>query len=237
MAIQSGKIVVAGYAYNGSNYDFALARYNTDGSLDTTFDSDGKLTTPVGTLKDVGIAVAIQSNGKILVAGSSESAASVNNFAIVRYNADGSLDNLYGSGGKVTIDFGGNDTANAIALDSSSRAVIAGGANGLFGVVRLLDYLAPTAAAVSVSGRVLTPDGRGLINAFVNLTDSSGSTRSARTTAFGYYRFDEVAAGQTYILNVSSKRYQFTAQVLSVTEDLENLDFFAGQSNLKPDYK
>jgi uncharacterized delta-60 repeat protein len=53
VAIQSdGKIVVAGYSNNGSNFDFALVRYNTDGSLDTSFDSDGKVTTEVGSGDD-----------------------------------------------------------------------------------------------------------------------------------------------------------------------------------------
>ena len=47
-----GKIVAAGYSYNGANYDFALARYNTNGSLDTSFDTDGKLTTAIGASDD-----------------------------------------------------------------------------------------------------------------------------------------------------------------------------------------
>ncbi len=84
---------------------------------------------------------------------------------------------------------------------------------------------APTAATVSVSGRVLTPLGRGLTNATVIMTDASGNTRTARTSTFGYYRFDEVEAGQTYIFSVRSKRYRFAPRVVTITEDLTELDF------------
>jgi len=71
VAIQpDGKIVVAGYSNNGSNNDFALVRYNTDGSLDTNFDSDGKVTTDIGgDSNDAAYSVAIQSDGKIVAAG------------------------------------------------------------------------------------------------------------------------------------------------------------------------
>ena len=140
LAIQTDyKIIAAGYAYSGTNNDFAAVRYNADGSLDTTFDGDGKLTTPIGTLNDVGNAIAIQTDGKILIAGSTEATSGVNDFAVVRYNADGSLDNLYGTGGKKTIDFNStNDLGNAIVLDSSGKTIIAGFANYLFGIVRLL---------------------------------------------------------------------------------------------------
>ena len=91
VAIQSdGKIVVAGYSNNGSNNDFALARYNTDGSLDTSFDTDGKVTTAIGSAADYGRSVAIQSDGKIVAAGYSNN-GSDNDFALARYNTDGSL--------------------------------------------------------------------------------------------------------------------------------------------------
>lgn len=85
--------------------------------------------------------------------------------------------------------------------------------------------LAPTAATVSIAGRVRTTDGRGLRNAIVVLTDSLGSIRTARTASFGYYRFDEIEVGQTVIVTVHSKLFQFTPQVISVNESLSNLDF------------
>lgn len=87
----------------------------------------------------------------------------------------------------------------------------------------------PTAANVSISGRILTPDGAGLINAKVILTDAHGNSRTAVSTSFGYYRFDQIAVGQVYFLNVASKRYQFSPQVVTVMEELNDLNFSAVQ--------
>ena len=79
-----GKIVVAGYSVIGANYDFALARYNTNGSLDTSFDTDGKVTTAIGASLDIANSVILQSDGKIVVAGYSSNGANAN-FALARY--------------------------------------------------------------------------------------------------------------------------------------------------------
>jgi len=85
VAIQAdGKIVVAGSANNGTDNDFALARYNSDGSLDTSFDTDGKVTAPIGTSNDVGNAVAIQADGKIVVAGYARTGTN-DDLALARY--------------------------------------------------------------------------------------------------------------------------------------------------------
>ena len=94
---------------------------------------------------------------------------------------------------------------------------------------RIVSYVfpAPTAASVSVSGRVTTPDGRGLRNAVVTMADSQGTTRSARTSSFGNFRFDNVAAGGTYILTVQAKLYQFQPRVVSVVDEMTGVDFVA----------
>lgn len=91
-----------------------------------------------------------------------------------------------------------------------------------------LRVLVPTAATVSIGGRVaLGKDG--LARARVTLTDMNGETRSALTNPFGYYRFDDVAAGETYIISVSHKRYFFATQAVSPMEDLTELNFMAEQ--------
>ncbi len=87
--------------------------------------------------------------------------------------------------------------------------------------------LVTTAAGVTVSGRVLNSSGYGVRNAVVILTDSNGNSRSAITSSFGYYHFDEVEAGQTYAATVRSKRYQFATRLISVTDTLADLDFVA----------
>ncbi|GIU82263.1 MAG: CSLREA domain-containing protein [Acidobacteria bacterium] len=84
---------------------------------------------------------------------------------------------------------------------------------------------APSAASVTVSGRVFAGSGKGLRNAYVVLTDDQGVSRAVQTSSFGYYRFDEVEAGRTYILTVQSKRYTYEQRVIFVTEDITNLDF------------
>ena len=85
VAIQSdGKIVALGDSSNGSNYDFAVARYNTNGSLDSSFDTDGKVTTAIGSSDDYSYSVAIQSDGKIVAAGYSYNGSNYD-FAILRY--------------------------------------------------------------------------------------------------------------------------------------------------------
>jgi hypothetical protein len=84
--------------------------------------------------------------------------------------------------------------------------------------------VAPTAAPVSISGRVLTPDGRGLRNAVVVLTDQNGVSRRYRTSAFGFYRFNDIPAGANYVVAVASKRYRFDPMVVAVSEDLADLD-------------
>ena len=130
VAVQTdGKIVVAGYSQQGATgHDFAVARYNPDGSPDTTFGTNGKLTIDFGFSYDIGSGVAVQSDGKIVVAGQSYSgAATSNDFAVVRLNADGSLDSTFGTAGKQTIDFGSSsDYGNSVAVQADGKIVVAG---------------------------------------------------------------------------------------------------------------
>jgi len=141
MALQSdGKIVAAGDSSSGANIDFAVVRYNTNGSLDTTFNGTGKVTTPIGSSEDEAFAVAIQSDEKIVAAGESNNGTDVD-FAVVRYNTNGSLDTGFGTGGKVTTAIGpSHDEAFAVALQSDGKIVAAGDSyNGTdydFAVVR-----------------------------------------------------------------------------------------------------
>lgn len=116
-----------------------------------------------------------------------------------------------------------NYTVQANSTGASRTQTIA--VNGLPFIVT--QSLQPTAAGVSISGRVLVPNGRGLSGAVVNLIDQNGETRSAYTNPFGYYRFNNIAAGQTVIVTVFSKQYEFAPQVLNVTEELNEVNFSA----------
>ncbi len=121
-AIQKdGKIIAAGYSWNGVNYDFALARYNLNGSLDNTFSTDGLQMTDFGATDDKANAIAIQTDGKILLAGISNG-----NFALSRYNVDGSPDIFFDGDGIQTTDFGTNDFATSIVVQKDGKILTGG---------------------------------------------------------------------------------------------------------------
>jgi len=135
-----GKILVSGYSFNGSSFDFAVVRYDADGSLDASFGSGGKVTTPIA-FHEASYSIALQADGKIVAAGHSFTGAGPNDFAIVRYNDDGSLDASFGSGGKVTTDFeGANDVGQSVVIQPDGKIVVAGysliGANADFVLAR-----------------------------------------------------------------------------------------------------
>ncbi|MGB7207938.1 MAG: carboxypeptidase-like regulatory domain-containing protein [Pyrinomonadaceae bacterium] len=85
--------------------------------------------------------------------------------------------------------------------------------------------LAPTAGNAAVSGRVLNRDGRGLSGSVVSISDGQGNIRYATTNPFGYYRFVEISVGQTYVISVRDKRFQFAAKVVNLGDDLAGVDF------------
>jgi uncharacterized delta-60 repeat protein len=129
VVVQADNKVIAGGTTSllGGNNDFALVRYNSNGSLDPTFGSGGKVNTDFGSLSDVILAVVIQPDGKILAAGTAVTGnISNSDFAIARYNNNGSLDLTFGSGGRVTTDFFVRDVANGIAIQPDGKIVVAG---------------------------------------------------------------------------------------------------------------
>ena len=86
--------------------------------------------------------------------------------------------------------------------------------------------LPPSAAPAMISGRVLTPTGRGLANAIVSLSNSAGKTIFATTNGFGFYRFADVEVGQSVVISVKSKRYAYAPKVVSLIDELAELDFY-----------
>jgi len=123
LILPNGKIMISGTIALPSSSDssFALLRYNSDGSLDTTFGNSGIVTTNVGPDDDHGYRIALQSDGKIVVAGRKgiffyPTDQRKGNVALVRYNPDGSLDATFGNGGTVISDFGQGLESYALAL-------------------------------------------------------------------------------------------------------------------------
>lgn len=89
------------------------------------------------------------------------------------------------------------------------------------------ENLAPSAANVSISGRVADANGNAVSSARISITNQNGETGSVATGSFGFYRFDEIPAGQTYVISAFHKRWQFNSQVIFVSEDIQNADFTA----------
>jgi uncharacterized delta-60 repeat protein len=133
-----GKILVAGYSDNGShqtasgnNVQFVLIRYLANGALDSSFGSAGIVSTAFGVYQDTAMAMALQSDGKIVLAGATYAAYTSlgpSSFALARYNVDGSLDASFGNGGKITAAPVPNSLNNAmtLAIDASGRIVSGG---------------------------------------------------------------------------------------------------------------
>jgi uncharacterized delta-60 repeat protein len=184
VAVQGdGKLVAAGYAWVGStpgNQDFALVRYLPNGDLDTSFSGDGKQTTDFSGNHDFGQALALEPDGKIVVAGDTHSSGPAD-FALVRYLPNGDLDTSFSGDGRLTTDFGGYDSGAAVALQPDGKIVVAGGSDTSFAVARydadgspdpsfsgdgkvttgFTDPAAGRAVAVQADGKILVAGGEG----------------------------------------------------------------------------
>ena len=182
MAVLSdGDIVLAGQAGG----DFGLARYNANGALDTGFGTGGKVTTDFSGGEDIASGVAVQADGKIVAAGHSVLTATSRDFALARYNADGSLDTSFGTGGKVTTAMAsgtGEDRARGVALQADGNIVAAGRAGNQFAVARY--HGTPTASNADLSD--LTAEGSTDGSTFAALTgaDALAPAFDAGTTAY-----------------------------------------------------
>jgi uncharacterized delta-60 repeat protein len=171
VAVQpDGKAVVAGTRFDmGPSDDFVLARYTVNGALDATFDGDGKVTTDFGGRSDGADDVAIQPDGKMVVAGSGFPAVvRPVDFALARYNRDGTLDTTFGDGGKVLTTFEPNsiDRANAVVIQPDGRIVAAGstrsGPTSEFAVARYLPN-GSLDQSFDEDGRAVTPISTGVV--------------------------------------------------------------------------
>jgi uncharacterized delta-60 repeat protein len=123
MAVQpDGRLVLAGTVYSvNSKSEFALERYNVNGSLDTTFGTGGQALADFGS-DAAASAVAVQADGRIVVAGRTDGG-----FALARYYGNGSLDSSFGASGKVLTDFAGYyGLVNAVAVQPDGQIVAAG---------------------------------------------------------------------------------------------------------------
>ncbi len=300
VAVQTdGKIVAAGFSNNGVNNDFGVIRLNPNGSLDATFDGDGRLTTPIGTSTDQANGIAIQADGKIVVAGRAI-IGSTTDFGIVRYgfgtNAaanDGffdlnsstaiRFDNAYRAGGtwistlnpralppipnglnllmaprniQSTAGFSGDvlvrftlpigiDSANFNAAqilqfengawidrtassptrDFATRTLYARATS--LSIFAIVSPLAQSPQNGTISGRMSSFGGRSVSGAVLSLTDANGQIRYALTNQSGYFRFRDVLLRDAYLFNATSKRFKFSPQILTLSDETDVLNFTA----------
>lgn len=114
-----GKIIVVGQAGKPSTYIAVAARFNTDGSIDTSFGEDGNVLMPIGTMKSFATDVALQADGKIVMSGYTWDNVTGNIFAL-RLNTDGTFDNTFGSNGVALVD-NGSDVSEAVTIQDDGK--------------------------------------------------------------------------------------------------------------------
>jgi len=297
VAVQpDGKIVAAGFSSNGSNNDFGVVRVNANGSMDNTFGGDGRVTTAFAVSTDSANAVAIQADGKIVVAGRAV-IGSAAQFGVARYG--------YGTNAAANDGYFALDETSAIRFDNAFRAgtttaksitslglpALPAGMTFLntprvvltstgfagdvlvklklplsvdlanFNATQVVQFengvwidrtaaapvrdfatrtiygrispffpfaavspLSPASESVSVTGRMLRGDGRGVSKAIVTITDGNRMRASVLTNPFGYYRFT-VSARTAYLMNTAAKRHNFAPVLFSAAENIEDFDF------------
>ncbi|HEY9401176.1 MAG TPA: Calx-beta domain-containing protein [Pyrinomonadaceae bacterium] len=204
VAVQAdGRIVAVGL---GSSV-FAVARVNANGSPDNTFDVDGQVTTDFGGSFEQANAVAIQTDGRIVVAGEiATSVAADDNFALARYNPDGSLDNTFDGDGKVVTDFDLVDGARDVVIQPDGRIVAAGRAGtiptGTFFALARYTTTGALDTSFDTDGKVLTDVGGGRFNlggrGVALYTDGrivvAGGDNTSGQLDFGVVRYDPTGA-------------------------------------------
>src|SRR5438876_1036362 len=202
LALQTdGKIVVAGYSFKPGGKDraeFTVLRYNPDGTLDSGFGESGKVTSEIGRDADDATSVALQSDGKIVAAGRTF-APTNNDFAVARYNANGSLDTSFNGTGKATADFSKLDYGRGVAVQSEGKIVVAGdaehGDGRTFAVARFNANGTPD-LSFNKTGKVITDFGGGNAEARGVAVQSDGKIVVAgfalidRTEKFALVRYN-----------------------------------------------
>jgi uncharacterized delta-60 repeat protein len=204
-----GKMVVVGAAAKpATGYDVAIAQLAANGSLDSLFGVSGKTTADFGGT-DEAYAVALQPDGKIMAVGSTSNGSNSGDFAVARINPNGLYDQSFGAGGRMTVDFGGDERAHAVLLQPDGKIVVAGetvkGTTGWdFAVARLLG--GPT-------GKSLTAK---IVSATI-LGHGQGRTLDVKI------RVSKAARAQLRLLKQGFERLQKTFSVKSGTNELKAL--------------
>ncbi len=159
--------------------------------------------------------------GRIVVSGACATGITTSSGGVL-YNLNF---NVIGTSGQQTGLLFNNPATGAQTFQFNSGNPAANTTNGLFSV------LGPTAASVTVSGKVTNNQGRGIRNVLITMTDSQGRVQTAQTTAFGYYKFESVAAGETVTISAKARRFKFVQSsiVRTTNESVTDADFIREQ--------
>jgi uncharacterized delta-60 repeat protein len=229
VAVQpDGKIVTNGadLFYGASS----IRRFDANGIADQGFGLNGGVAIVSSGSFSMGLGLAVQADGKILTAGQTSGT-----FAVARFNANGSNDTTFGSNGLVitpVANAAGTRQIFALAIQPDGKIVAAGDSlvNGNYAGLDLIRYQGdPSPNTATISGRVLTPEGVGLRNAIIRLSDGNGNLRTTTTSSFGVYEFSGVVMQQQYTISVLSKRYRFGARTISANGNLTGIDLIGLQ--------
>ncbi|UBF25627.1 tandem-95 repeat protein [Kovacikia minuta CCNUW1] len=214
-----GKILVAGDSTSGSFSNFAVVRYNANGTIDTSFGSSGVVVTDFSNSEDYVTGIVLQANGKFVVSGFNRVNFSTADFALVRYNSNGTIDTSFGDGGKVVTDLGSDDYALDVALQTNGAIVAAGYSfsNGT-AKVALARYLGdpPNQAPTNIS-----------------LSNSTIAENSANGAIVGTLATTDPDASDTHtytLLNNAGGRFALNGSQI-VVADGSLLDFEAANSH------
>ena len=186
IAIQNdNKIVAAGYSFNGNDYDFAVVRYNPNGTLDSTFGTKGIVTTSISNADDYASSLAIQIDNKIIVAGSS---FNEKDFAMIRYNPNGTLDNTFGKNGIVNIQSDSSyNVISSVAIQSDGK-IVAAGSSGNNSTILRYNSDGTLDNNFGVNGIEITPIGNSKNTTKAMLLQSDGKIITAGSAFKGNYR-------------------------------------------------
>lgn len=194
---QDNKIVVAGYILNGTANDFAIARLNTDGTLDTSFDTDGILALPIGTGADEAFSVKMQFDNKIIVAGQSFGTTNYD-YALARLNPNGTLDTTFGTTGKVVTAVGtGNDYGRSAELLADGKIILLGSANGKFAMTKY-----------NVNGTLNASFGTSANGILISSENVSLSTTAASTSLHNMPRIKEMSDTKLLISGTTNNDFK-----------------------------
>ena len=235
-----GKFVVAGTASDSATRpnatDIAVARYNVDGSLDTTFGTGGETAMPFSnSATEQGNALALAADGKIVVTGAAfKTFATPPDFALVRYNADGSLDTAFGNGGTITNDIaGGTDVAQAIAIQDDGRILAAGRSfrsNFDLTLARYRNEGTPTPTPTDTTPPTAPTGLTAIFNSATNAIDLSWTAATDNVAVTGYRIYRD--GGPTPVATVNATTFSDAGVVGTHSYQVTAIDAVGNESVL-----